>query len=379
MGSDVDNPADLSIAFLGDLILGEPDPDSFFDRARPVLQSKDLVIGHVEVPHTRRGRERGFDVPAETYEPQRLLALGRAGVHVATLAGNHIDDFGADGITDTIDALRSAGIATCGAGVDLAQAKAPVLIERRGVRVGVLSFNCAGPRQSWAAENKSGCAYVRVLREDGSEPLGPSAAQLLATAPEPESLRAFQFLIDRLAGEVDVVVVALHKGIVHTPAVLAGYERPIACAALDAGADIVVGHHSHILRGIEVVRGRPIFHGLGNFVTVTRALNLDNAHPARREWAQKRRDLFGFVPDPAYPNYPFHPEAKHAMIAECRIHADGSVSAGFLPCWIQPSGQPEVLGHDARGQATLDYVADISRRAGFATEFDWHGDRVVVG
>jgi poly-gamma-glutamate synthesis protein (capsule biosynthesis protein) len=166
---------------------------------------------------------------------------------------------------------------------------------------------------------------------------------------------------------------------VHTPAVLAGYERPITCAALEAGADIVVGHHSHILRGLEVVRGRPVFHGLGNFVTVTRALNLDNAHPARREWAQKRRELFGFTPDPSYPNYPFHPEAKHAMIADCRVGADGRVSAGFLPCWIQPSGQPEVLGHDGRGQATLDYVADISRRAGFATEFEWQGDRVVVG
>jgi poly-gamma-glutamate capsule biosynthesis protein CapA/YwtB (metallophosphatase superfamily) len=371
--------ADLSIALLGDLILGEPDPDSFFDGARAVLQSKDLVIGHVEVPHTRRGRERGFDVPAETYDPERLLALGRAGVHVATLAGNHIDDFGAEGIRDTIDALRGAGIATTGAGLDLASATAPVHIERRGVRVGVLSFNCAGPRESWAAENKSGCAYVRVVSEDGSDALGPTAAQQRATLPDPASLRAFQFAIDWVAGEVDLVIVALHKGVVHTPAVLAGYERPIARAALEAGADIVVGHHAHILRGIEVVRGRPVFHGLGNFVTVTRALSLDNQHPARREWAKKRRELFGFTPDPEYPNYPFHPEAKHALIADCRIGADGHVSAGFLPCWIQPSGKPEVLGRDARGQATLDYVADISRRAGFATEFAWQGDRVVVG
>lgn len=164
----------------------------------------------------------------------------------------------------------------------------------------------------------------------------------------------------------------------HTPAVLAGYERPLARAAIAAGASVVVGHHSHILRGIELIDGKPVFHGLGNFVTVTRALDIDNAHPARREWAKRRRELFGFTPDPDYPNYPFHPEAKHALIADCQIDARGHVSAGFVPCWIQPSGQPEPLGRDARGQAVLDYVADISRRAGLTVELAWQDDRVVV-
>jgi poly-gamma-glutamate capsule biosynthesis protein CapA/YwtB (metallophosphatase superfamily) len=322
------------------------------------------------VPHTRRGRERGFDVPAETYDPERLHSLGRAGLHVATLGGNHIDDFGAEGIADTLEALTAVGIATCGAGLDLERAAAPARLERRGIHVGVLSFNCAGPRESWAAADKSGCAYVSVLRNDGGKELGPSAAQLLRTSPDPSSLHAFQSAIESLARDVDVVIVALHKGIVHTPAVLAGYERPIARAAVEAGASLVVGHHSHILRGIEVIGGQPVFHGLGNFVTVTRALNLDNPHPARQEWARKRRE---------YPSYPFHPEAKHAMIADCGVDAKGRIHAGFLPCWILPSGQPEVHGRDARGQATLDYVTDISRRAGFTTEFEWEGDRVVIG
>jgi poly-gamma-glutamate synthesis protein (capsule biosynthesis protein) len=146
---------------------------------------------------------------------------------------------------------------------------------------------------------------------------------------------------------------------------------------VEAGAGIVVGHHAHILRGVEVVRGCPIFHGLGNFVTVTRALDVDGAHPAQRAWALKRRELFGFTPDPGYPTYPFHPEAKHAMIADCRVDAHGHVSPGFVPCWIRPSGQPEVLGRDARGRAVADYVAAISRAAGLTTEFAWDGDRVV--
>jgi len=374
-----DSNSAWSIALVGDLILGEPDPDFYFDATRDVLRAKELVIGHVEVPHTRRGHERSFDVPAEASDPDHLLALGRAGVHVATLAGNHIYDFGAEGIDDTRAALDAASIVHCGAGRDLARASEPARVVRRGVSVGVLSYNCVGPRAAWAGPDKAGCAYVRVTNAAGEDALGPSVAELRDTAPEPESLQGLQRAIERLAREVSIVIVSLHKGIVHTPALLAGYERPLVRAAVEAGASLVVGHHSHILRGIELVHGRPVFHGLGNFVTVTRALNMDNAHPLRQQWARRRRELFGFTPDPAYVNYPFHPEAKHALIADCRVDASGRISPGFLPCWIRPTGQPEIHGRDDIGQTVFDYVVNISRRAGFSTEFAWEGDRVVVG
>lgn len=367
----------LDILLVGDLILGEPEPDRFFDGARDVLASAGLVIGHVEVPHTRRGRERAFDIPAPAADPDYLAALGRAGFHVATLGGNHIFDHGMEGIVDTAAALADAGIASCGAGVDLDSARRPAVVERSGFRVGVLSYNCVGPRESWADRDKAGCAYVRIVDGAGNDCTGPGAASYSASAAHADSIAALQGDIERLAASVDIVIVALHKGIVHAPAVLADYERPLARAAAEAGADLVVGHHSHILRGVETVNGVPIFHGLGNFVTVTRALSLDNDHPARREWARKRRELFGFTPDPDYPTYPFHPEAKHAMIADCRIDESGKMSPGFRPCFIQPNGAPELLGPDARGRALFDYVARISREAGLRTEFAWEGERVV--
>lgn len=367
-----------NIALLGDLILGEPEPDFFFDKARALLARKDLVVGHLEVPHTHRGRELAFDVPAEPHAPERLFALQRAGVHVATLAGNHVFDFGPEGIVDTLTTLSEAGVVACGAGEDLAAASAPARVQRCGQRIGILSYNCVGPREANADASKAGCAYVRIVQSDSGAEVGPQTQALQATLPEPGSLRDLQHAIAQLAREVDVVVVALHKGIVHTPALLAGYERPLAHAAVEAGAHIVVGHHAHILRGIEVLQGRPIFHGLGNFVTVTRALNLDNPHPARQRWAAERRKRFGFTPDPEYVNYPFHPEAKHAIIADCKVDAQGRVDAGYLPCWILPTGQPEPHGRDARGQAVFEYVAEISRRAGFSTQFEWHGDRVLV-
>jgi poly-gamma-glutamate synthesis protein (capsule biosynthesis protein) len=263
--------------------------------------------------------------------------------------------------------------------VDLAGARLPAILERGGLRIGFLAYNCVGPRLSWAGPDKGGCAYVQVISHyepEGANPGGPPQA---FTFPVPATLDAMQADIVALRRRADVVVVALHKGLVHTPAQLAMYERPVARAAIEAGADIVVGHHPHIARGIEFYKGRPIFHGLGNFVTVTRALNVEgNDHPARLAWAERRRKLFGFVPDPGMPCYPFHPESRNTMIADCRIGPDGRVSAGFRPCWIGDDGAPRVLGNDAQGQAVAGYLADIGRAAGMDTVFRWEGERVVV-
>jgi hypothetical protein len=113
-----------------------------------------------------------------------------------------------------------------------------------------------------------------------------------------------------------------------------------------------------------------VFHGLGNFVTVTRALNVEaNASPARLAWAKRRTALFGFAPDPAYPTYPFHPEAKNAMIAVCDVDETGIQRAGFVPCWITPSGAPEPLDNDPRGAGVARYIEDITARAGLEASF----------
>lgn len=368
-----------SLMMVGDLVLDEPDPDFFFEAARAVLHTADLLVGHVETPYTLRGQELQSDIPAEAADPAKLAALARAGFHGASLAGNHVFDRGAEGIEDTVGGLRENGIAPFGAGPDLAAARAPAILEKNGKRFGFLSYNCVGPKDSWASPSKAGCAYVHVLSHYEQEGANPGGPPLIYTFATPASLEAMQADIEALRAQVDVVVVALHKGLVHTPAQLAMYERPVARAAIEAGADIVVGHHPHISRGIEFYKGKPIFHGLGNFVTVTRALNVEkNAHPARLAWAERRRKLFGFTPDPECECYPFHPESRNTMVADIRIDDDGGISAGFRPVWIRASGQPEVLGNCERGRAVVDYIEKITRDAGMASNFAWDGERVVV-
>jgi len=87
--------AEASVLLTGDLVIDEPDPDRYFELARPVLDSADLVVGHVEVPFTLR------DNPTPGRDPAKLAALRRAGIRVATLAANHLYDQGQAGLEDT--------------------------------------------------------------------------------------------------------------------------------------------------------------------------------------------------------------------------------------------------------------------------------------
>ena len=369
----------IQLLLVGDLILDEPEPDRFFDGSRDLLTSAGVLAGQVEVPHTARGQESSLDIPAPASDPQHLAALRRAGFHAATLAGNHIYDCGPNGIEDTVAELRAQGIATTGAGMNLDEARRPAIVERDGVRFGFLSYNCVGPRESWATPAKPGCAFVKIITHYELDYATPGGPPTIYTFADPVTLERMQEDIERVHAEVDVLTVALHKGLGHTPATLAMYERPLAKAAIDAGADVVVGHHAHLLQGIEVYRNRPIFHGLGNFVTVTKALSVDcNSSPARLEWARRRRKLFGFEPDPDYPLYPFHPEAKNAIVAWCEVDKGGVRRAGFYPCWIRPDGSPEVLGEGARGVEVMSYVEKISRESGLKTTFRREGGRCII-
>ncbi len=351
--------SDVDLVFTGDLILDEPRPDHWLDGIAPCLRAANVAIGHVEVPYTRAAARLRSDIAAPGANPDHVPAMRRAGFHAVTLAGNHIADCGAEGIADTMAALDAAGIAHCGAGADLEAARRPCLIESAGVRVALLSYNCVGPEEGWATPSRAGCAHVRIDTEDGSA-INPRAP---LRTPDENSLAQMAADIRAARAAAQVVVVALHKGIVHTPAVLAPYERAVAHAAVDAGADVVIGHHAHILRGIEMYRGKPIFHGLGNGCVVTRALSPDTEDPARAEWARRRREIFGFTPDPAYYLAPFHPQAVNGMVGAVRLRADGTQSAGFIPLHVDPPGRPRVCT-DTESPQVMRYVQEITGIAG---------------
>lgn len=352
-------PGDLVLLLGGDVVLDADEPEHWLSGIAPAVRAADIAIAQLEVPHTVRGTELEADVAAAPARPEHLDALREAGFAAVTLAGNHIADFGREGIEDTIARLDALGIAHTGAGSTLAEARAPAFLTHGGRRVALLSYNCVGPEAAWARDDRAGCNFLRIATADGA-PVTP-AAQLTTVTNEARAQLAADVAAVRDAA--DLVIVALHKGIVHTPAVLAPYERPLAATALAAGADVVVGHHAHILRGIEIDSGRPVFHGLGNACVVTHALALDQDHPGRAAWARRRRELFGFEPDPRYTLAPFHPEAVHGVLGIVILRAGGGLSTGVVPLFVEPPGRP-TLAHGARASDAVAYLERIGAAAG---------------
>lgn len=363
----------------GDLVLERENCSDLFAPSAPLLAEADIVIGQLEVPHTNTTEVMSTDVPATPAPPAALDDVVAAGFDVVTLAGNHVFDLGAQGIADTREHCIARGLTPVGAGSNLEDAWQPATIRTGDREVKILSVNCVGPRESWAGSSKPGCAYVEVLTHyepRGANPGGPPSTYTFANAA---SLREFQQRIATHAAADTDLIVCLHKGLVHQPSTIAEYEFEIAHAAIDAGATAVVSHHAHLCKGVEVYRGRPIFHGLGNFVTVTRALSGGAKNsPEQQVWARERQRLFGFVPDPDMPDYPFHPESRNTAVAALHISEDGALTAELIPCWINDSAAPVPQDREEGGQAVGDYIIHITREAGLNTKLAWHGNRLSV-
>ncbi|MDO9534908.1 MAG: CapA family protein [Bacillota bacterium] len=366
------NSNSLNMLAVGDIILG-PDAEAFFTYVKPVLDAGDVLVGQLEVPYTKRDPE----AVSLGRDPDNLQALVSAGFDVVTLAGNHIWDAGVQGIEDTMAWLKKHGIAFTGAGMNIEEARLPVIIDCEGTRFGFLNYNCVGPKEMWASRDKAGCAYVHIITHYELEYATPGGPPAIYTWAEPDSLGQMVEDISRLRPLCDILVVSLHKGLVHMPVKLAAYEHQVSYAAIDAGADLVVGQHAHILKGIELYKGKAIFHGLCNLVAFLPSL-VPKPGQDPKSWAARRREIFGFEPDPEYPTYPFHPEAKYTIIAKCKIKDKKISQVSYIPCLVNKQGQPEVMKRDARGEKVFEYMEKITRDAGLNAEFDWQEDEIVV-
>ena len=362
----------LTLLGVGDIILG-PDTNPYFDDVQATLKASDVLIGQLEVTHSDKDPksiELGRDMKA-------LGILPKVGFHVMTLAGNHVHDAGPEAIRDTIAWLKDHQIHPIGAGMNIQEARRSVVIECEGTRFGFLSYNCVGPQETWATAEKAGAAYVHILTHYELDHANPGGPPSIYTWAEPDSLKAMLNDVQQLKPLCDILVVSFHKGLVHMPIKLAAYEQQISYAAIDAGADLIMGHHSHILKGIEQYKGKTIFHCLGNFVTYLPLLALKPGQDPK-SWARRRIELFGFVPDPEYPTYPFHPDAIYTIIAKYEIVDKKISQVSYIPLIVNKQGHPKIVKHDNDGQRTFDYMKKITESANLNAQFEWDGDEVLI-
>jgi len=377
----------VSVLSIGDLILDVPGVERYFEPTRALLLSGDMRVCQVEVAHTLRGQWSNPEPnSAPGADPANLKVLGELGFDVATLGGNHIFDQGEFGVRDTLDALHALGIATCGAGMNYDEAKAPAFVEKKGLRIAVLEYNCVGPDLSWATPLKAGCAFLKVRTYYDMDRCGPGTAPSAVYAvADPASVRAMAEDVARAREAADAVLCYFHAGRMCSSRILP-YQREIARAAIDAGADFVGCHHAHALLGVEVYRGRPVFYGLGHFVAVS-----DAFEPGSPIEAQHRFNPFGDpatrpywqidypLSDPPIPYYVFDEISRHTMIARVDL-TRGGVTASILPAWIDARGMPVPVTRQAGGEAFMAFMEGLNAAGGLDTPLAWNaaGTEITV-
>jgi len=370
----------LSVCCVGDLILDEPGPIApYFDGSRETLRAQDVMIGHVETPHTVRNLPSCVDIQAPPSKPEHLEPLVEAGFHVATVAGNHLYDCGPYGVIDTVEKLKELGIQPVGGGANITEAKKPAIVERDGIRIGVMSYNAAGPKLGWAMSQKPGANYIGVETSYVPARDMPGCPAKVHTFIWPENLKKMEEEIAALKREVDVLAVCFHKGNGGDHPRLDSYEQPLCYAALDAGADMIFAHHHHVLKGVELYKGKPIYHGLGNFVCVTYAMTAGyNDTPEMVAYLKQRAKEGRGDGHYEVDFYPWSDASRYTMIAKVLVDKNGVVDSGLIPCYIEKSGNVAVRTRDNGGQEVLDFIIKQTDGANLGVRFEWSEDGTFV-
>jgi poly-gamma-glutamate capsule biosynthesis protein CapA/YwtB (metallophosphatase superfamily) len=218
------------------------------------LKKGDMAVGNLEAPIARHGIEFTDKRFRFRTDPRSAGALQRAGFSVLTLANNHMMDFGPSALRETIRHLDGSGILHTGAGETSAAARRPVFVRKKEGNVAFLAYSLTLPEEFYAAADHAGTApgYAAQVRED----------------------------IVRAKASADYVVVSFHWGS-EGATIPHSYQVRAAHAAIDAGADVVLGHHPHVLQGIERYRKGIIFYSLGNFAFGSRSRTADRSVIAR--------------------------------------------------------------------------------------------------
>lgn len=361
----------------GDLAMDRDDYDACFAGTADLLQSADIVFGQLETSFADRGVRLPQARHAVLARPEGAAALGRAGFDVISMAGNHVMDWGADAFFETRGHLQAAGISVVGAGATIVEARRPVLRQLPdGTRVAFLAYSSILPHSYWADERRPGCAPMRAFTVyEQIEHDQPGTPPRTHTYPHRADLAAMEADIRAAKREADVVLVSHHWGIHFVRAVIADYQRDVARAAIAAGADAIFGGHAHILKGCEVIDGKPVFYSLCNFAT---DLRMDPEHAASKSFNEIRVLAEEWEPD-FDSLYNFPKAARLSMIARLDI-ANGRVrQAGFLPLAIGRDAVPRVPAPGtADFVAVVDYMAAVTDEAGLNARYRVEEDMVIV-
>jgi poly-gamma-glutamate synthesis protein (capsule biosynthesis protein) len=241
----------LVIGFTGDVMIGRS-VDHVIERegylyvwgdTLSLLRSTDMNIVNLETTLTRSEKKvpKVFNFKAA---PDKVKTLAGANISFSNLANNHIFDYSVEGLVETMQVLKDAGIHFTGAGNNLEEAERPCIMEKNNIRIGLLGYSNNEP--GWqAGRDKPGINYINISDKEQQQKVLDAIAQLKKTT--------------------DIVIVSIHWGPnmrEEPPAEFIAFAHDMA----DTGADIIHGHSAHIFQGIEFYHNKLLLYDTGDFI-----------------------------------------------------------------------------------------------------------------
>ncbi len=316
------SPGEIVIVVAGDMIfdrrvrdlMQSDGTDAPFSGVTALLKDADVTLANLESPLSNRGSPwAGKDVTFRG-TPAGASAIKSAGIDAVSMANNHALDYGREALVDTIANLDRAKVKHAGAGRDLTEAFRPAWIHVGKRKVAFLAFSWIVPNGFYPSATGAGVAGTR-------DPAVVSRA------------------VRQVARRADFTVVSFHWGMEYQDYPLQD-QVALAHAAIDAGASLVMGHHPHVIQGIELYRRRPIVYSLGDFVF---------DHYSRK--------------------------TGEAFLFKARIRGRRLLGARVTPVYLSWSGQPQPVG-GSEGAQILGRLQEISAR--FGTKLVLRGDYATL-
>lgn len=229
---------DMMIGNWGEDLLRKNGPNYPFEKVAPFLQKADIATGNLEGSHCVGGAAMDKKYVFRI-NPKWLAGYKWAGFDVFTVANNHAMDYGGDCFCQSNNEIAKMGMKVCGGGKNVTVGNRPAVIEKNNIKTAFLGYSATYPKEAWAGVSSPGTIF-------------------------PERNRVIRAVKDA-SEKYDLVVVHFHWG-GEGRTVPKDYQRDLAHLAIDNGADLIIGHHPHVLQGIELYKERLIFYSLGNFI-----------------------------------------------------------------------------------------------------------------
>ncbi len=372
----------LTMLGVGDCAPYRDDLSSSFAHVADLFRNADLTFGQLESVLSLQGTPSSCTRMPCSSRPEVAKVMKDAGFDVVSWASNHALDYGREAFNETIDHLKEAGLYVTGAGKNEADARRYPVIDVKGTKVAVLGYCSILPQGFWAQEMRPGCnpargitAYVPVEHDQ------PGTPCRIYSFPHPDDLNHMIEDIQKARQEADIVIVSIHWGIHFKEAVIADYQKYYAHFAIDNGADLVLGHHAHILKPIEIYKGKVIFYSLGNFAMeeVTNMLR-DQATLHQDMLTSKNHTEMTAISDAFKTTKRSFPMDSYlTMVAKWEVKNKQITRVSFLPAYLPEDCAPYVLNSDdPKFQEIVSYMERISLAEKMDTKYPVEGNEVVL-